>query len=58
MSSKTVKVTLTNGQTFEVVLTERCGDWEAYIPHLGSTGHGATQKSAVVDALNEASAGL
>lgn len=54
-----MKVTLTDGTEFsaQVTLLED-GYWEVYLPHVNSTGRGWTQQQAIVDALNEASAGL
>lgn len=57
--TKVVRVSLKDGTTFQARLkyTDTVG-WEAYLPHLNSVGHGATQQEAIVDAVNEASSGL
>lgn len=56
--SKTVTVTMKDGKKFKACLHETDNGWMAYLPHLDSTGYGMTQREAIVDALNEASAGL
>ncbi|ATI99462.1 hypothetical protein [Salmonella phage SP01] len=56
--SKTVTVTMKDGKKFKACLHETDRGWMAYLPHLDSTGYGMTQREAIVDALNEASAGL
>ncbi|QGH45284.1 hypothetical protein [Bacteriophage Eos] len=58
MTTKRVTVKLTDGSIFEAELKETDNGWEAYLPHLNTVGHGYSQKDAIVDALNEASAGL
>lgn len=58
MTTKHITVTLTNGFKFEAELTETDNGWKAYLPHTNTVGHGYSQKDAIVDALNEGSAGL
>lgn len=56
--SKIVIVTLKDGFKFEALLKETDKGWEAFVPHTGNTGYGFSQKEAIVDALNESTAGL
>ncbi len=56
--SKTVTVTMKDGTKFKACLHETDKGWKAYLPHLDSTGYEMTKRETIVDALNEASAGL
>lgn len=58
MTTNRVTVKLTDGSVFVAEVAETEDGWEAYIPHLDATGRGRSQKEAIVDALNESSAGL
>lgn len=55
---KTIRISLKSGETFQAKVRPSGSGWEAFIPHLGATGFGFTQLDAIVDAFNEASAGL
>ena len=55
---ETIRVSLKSGETFQAKARSVGSGWEVFIPHLGTTGYGFTKKDAIVDAFNEASAGL
>lgn len=55
---KCMRIVLESGETFIAKVRPYNSGWEAFIPHLGATGYGFSQRDAIADAFNEASAGL